>query len=60
MPSEGSRRVVLLTDLVPTTGDARAAARRLAEAGIAVDVVELDTARSADALVECASAGRGP
>jgi len=52
MPSEGSRRVVLLTDLVPTTGDARAAARRLAEAGIALDIVELDASRSADALVE--------
>ena len=52
MPSEGSRRVVLLTDLVPTTGDARSAARRLAELGIALDVFALDTARSADALVE--------
>lgn len=52
MPSEGSRRVVLLTDLVPTAGDARAAARRLAETGIALDVVALDPARSADALVE--------
>ena len=52
LPTEGSRRVVVITDLVPTTGDARAAARRLAEAGIAVDVVELASARSADALVE--------
>jgi uncharacterized membrane protein len=52
MPSEGSRRIVLLTDLVPTTGDVRPAVRRLADQGIAVDVVELPSARSADALVE--------
>ncbi|MGH8957962.1 MAG: VWA domain-containing protein, partial [Acidimicrobiia bacterium] len=52
LPTEGSRRVVVLTDLVPTTGDARAAARRLAEQGVAIDVVELDSARSPDALIE--------
>lgn len=52
MPSEGSRRIVLITDLVPTTGDVRPAVRRLAEQGVAVDVVELASARSADALVE--------
>lgn len=52
MPSEGSRRIVLITDLVPTTGDVRPAVRRLAEQGIAVDVIELTAARSADALVE--------
>lgn len=52
LPTEGSRRVVVITDLVPTTGDARAAVRRLAEQGIAVDLVELDSARSPDALVE--------
>jgi len=52
VPSEGSRRIVLITDLVPTTVDPRPAARRLADLGIAVDVVELDSARSADALVE--------
>ena len=52
LPSEGSRRIVLLTDLVETSGNARTAARELSEAGIAVDVVGLDTARSADVLVE--------
>jgi uncharacterized membrane protein len=52
MPSEGSRRIVLITDLVPTTDDVRPAVRRLAEQGVAVDVVELASARSADALVE--------
>ncbi len=52
MPSEGSRRIVLITDLVPTTGDVRPAVRRLADQGVAVDVVELASARSADALVE--------
>jgi uncharacterized membrane protein len=52
LPTEGSRRIVVLSDLVETTGDARAAARELEELGIAVDVVPLETARSADALVE--------
>ncbi|HUO46444.1 MAG TPA: VWA domain-containing protein [Acidimicrobiia bacterium] len=52
LPSEGSRRIVLITDLVTTTVDPRPAARRLAEQGIAVDVVELASGRSADALVE--------
>ena len=52
LPTEGSRRVVVLTDLVPTTGDARGAARRLAEQGVAIDVVELESARSPDALIE--------
>ncbi|HEY3428412.1 MAG TPA: VWA domain-containing protein, partial [Acidimicrobiia bacterium] len=52
LPTEGSRRVVVLTDLVPTTGDARAAARRLAEQGVAIDVVELASSRSPDALTE--------
>lgn len=52
LPSEGSRRVVVLTDLVETTGDAREAAAELAEEGIAVDVIALDSTRTADALVE--------
>jgi Mg-chelatase subunit ChlD len=52
IPTEGSRRIVLITDLVPTTGDARPAARRLAAQGVAVDVVELESARAADALIE--------
>ncbi|MGH8928109.1 MAG: VWA domain-containing protein [Acidimicrobiia bacterium] len=52
MPSEGSRRIVLITDLVPTTGEVRPSLRRLADQGVAVDVVELATGRSADALVE--------
>lgn len=52
LPTEGSRRIVVITDSVPTAGDARAAARRLAESGVAVDVIELASARSADALIE--------
>ncbi len=52
LPSEGSRRIVVLTDLVETSGDARAAARELAADGVAVDVISLSTARSADVLVE--------
>ncbi|MBT8211892.1 MAG: VWA domain-containing protein, partial [Acidimicrobiia bacterium] len=51
LPTEGSRRIVVLTDAVETSGNARTAARELAEAGIAVDVITLDTGRSADALV---------
>ena len=52
LPSEGSRRIVVLSDLVETSGDARAAARELADGGVAVDVVPLSTARSADVLIE--------
>ncbi len=52
LPSEGSRRIVVLTDLVQTSGDARVAARELAADGVAVDVIPLSTARSADVLVE--------
>jgi hypothetical protein len=52
LPTEGSRRIVVLTDLVETTGSAREVARQLAESGVAVDVVTLEGARSADALVE--------
>ncbi len=51
LPTEGSRRIVVVTDAVETEGDARAAARELADAGIAVDVVILETGRSNDALV---------
>ncbi len=52
MPTEGSRRIVVLTDAVETAGDARAAARELADAGIAVDVVPIETGRSRDALID--------
>lgn len=52
LPSEGSRRVVVLTDAVPTSGGVEAAADRLASAGIAVDFVTFDTSQSADLLVE--------
>ena len=51
MPTEGSRRIVVLTDAVETTGNSRAAAKELADQGIAVDVIELDTGRASDALV---------
>ncbi len=52
LPTEGSRRIVVVTDLVETVGSARTVAAELADAGIAVDVVTLESARSADALVE--------
>lgn len=52
LPTEGSRRVVVLTDAVPTSGGIDAASERLAELGIAIDFVTFDTARSADVMVE--------
>ncbi|MDH3540238.1 MAG: VWA domain-containing protein, partial [Acidimicrobiia bacterium] len=51
LPTEGSRRIVVLTDAVETTGNARAAASELADQGIAVDVIQLDTGRASDALI---------
>lgn len=52
LPTEGSRRVVVLTDAVPTSGGIEAAAERLAGEGVAVDFVTFDTGRSADLMVE--------
>ena len=52
LPTEGSRRVVVLSDLVPTTGDAGAVAEELAAEGIAVDVVAVGGDRSADAVLD--------
>lgn len=56
LPTEGSRRIVVLTDLVETTGSAREAARELGDLGIAIDVVSLDSQRSPDALIESVTA----
>ena len=52
LPSEGSRRIVVLSDLVETSGDARSAARDLETEGVAVDVISFDSVRSADVLIE--------
>jgi uncharacterized membrane protein len=52
LPTEGSRRVVVLTDAVPTSTGVGAAAERLAQEGIAVDFVTYETGQSADLLVE--------
>lgn len=52
LPSEGSRRIVVMSDLVETSGEARVAARELAEQGVAVDIFALAGTRSADVLVE--------
>ena len=52
MPSAGSRRVILFSDMAPTDSEGRQAARELAEQGVVVDVVELSGGRSPDALVE--------
>ncbi|HEX9854679.1 MAG TPA: VWA domain-containing protein [Acidimicrobiia bacterium] len=51
LPTEGSRRIVVLTDGVETSGDAREAAREISESGIAVDILTLETGRSSDALI---------
>lgn len=52
LPTEGSRRIVVLTDAVPTSTGMEAAADRLAGDGIAVDFVVGETSRSADVMVE--------
>ena len=52
LPTSGSRRVVLMSDMADTGGGVREAAEELAEAGVAVDVVVLDTALGSEALVE--------
>ncbi len=51
LPTEGSRRIVVLTDAVETAGSARAAAAELADLGIAVDVVRVETGLSSDVMV---------
>lgn len=50
--SDHRRRVVLLTDGLQNRGDAVAAARQLADAGVTVDVVGLASGQAADVLVE--------
>jgi uncharacterized membrane protein len=52
MPSAGSRRIVVFSDLAPTDVEGRQAARELAEQGVVVDVVALEGGRAPDALVE--------
>jgi len=51
LPTEGSRRIVVITDGVETVGNTRAAAAELGEAGIAVDVVTVATGLSSDVVV---------
>lgn len=52
LPSAGSRRIVLLTDVTETRGRARVVAQKLAEADIAVDIVALETGTGPDAVME--------
>lgn len=56
MPTEGSRRIVVVTDGVETVGSARSAIAELSEAGVAVDVVTVESGRASDALVEAIDA----
>src|SRR5690606_27070201 len=52
LPPEGSRRIVVLTDAVPTSAGLQAVSERLAADGAAADIVVSDTARSADGMGE--------
>ncbi|MDQ0116677.1 VWA domain-containing protein [Paenibacillus harenae] len=52
LQKEGGGRVVLLSDGAENAGDARRQARLLANAGIAVDVVEMQTEPKSDAAIE--------
>ena len=52
LPTAGSRRVVLMSDMADTGGEVREVIEELADAGVAVDVVVLDSASGAEALVE--------
>ena len=52
LPTAGSRRVVLISDLADTGGEVREAAQELAERGVAVDVVVLESSLGADVLVD--------
>ena len=52
LPTAGARRVVLMSDMAATGGEVREVIEELAEAGVAVDVVVLESALDAEALVE--------
>ncbi len=52
LPTAGSRRVVLMSDMADTGGQVRAIIEELAEAAVTVDVVVLEGALGAEALVE--------
>lgn len=56
LPSDVARRVVLVTDGQATGGDEVAEARRLAGAGIALDVVPIERAAGPDVLVRAVDA----
>ncbi len=51
LPSEGSRKVVLITDGVETVGSAREIAETYADAGVGVDVVLIESLFVPDALL---------
>ena len=52
LPTAGSRRVVLMSDMADTGGAVREAVEELAEAGVAVDLVVLESGMGTEALVE--------
>ena len=51
LPSEGSRKVVLITDAVETVGSAREAVDAYRDAGVGVDVVVIESPMVADVLL---------
>ncbi len=51
LPSDARRRLVLVTDGRPTTGDALGEAQRIGDAGIAVDTVIIGSATGTDAAL---------
>ncbi|MCB1257467.1 MAG: VWA domain-containing protein [Microthrixaceae bacterium] len=51
VPSEYARRVVLVSDGRPTTGDLQAEIVRLRRSGVRLDVMPIDSAMGADVLV---------
>ena len=52
LPTAGSRRVVLMSDMADTGGEVREAAEELASDGVVVDVVVSESSPGADVLVE--------
>ncbi|MCH7669493.1 MAG: VWA domain-containing protein [Acidobacteria bacterium] len=56
LPTEGSRRIVLITDGVDTAGNAREVSAVLGENGVVVDVVQLTAAIRSDVLIRSVKA----
>jgi uncharacterized membrane protein/Mg-chelatase subunit ChlD len=51
-PEDTAKRVIVITDGIETLGSASAVARSMAEAGIGIDVIPIETTASSEVLVE--------